>query len=428
MHVGHEHSRKSEIRNQGHGGVWMSKHIEQTPGTFQERMKKQKQIRILHVVSVMDRGGIETWLMHILRNIDRSRFAMDFLTQTTKSGQFDDEIRDLGSRILPCLYPHRPWLYASGMRNVLANNSPYRVIHSHVHHYSGFILRLASRAGIPVRIAHSHSETSAVDASASWSRKCYLGLSRQWISRFASYKLAASKKAALSLFGPQHSQNAWRILPCGVELGPFGLASDRRAVREELGIPESTMVIGHVGRFVDLKNHEFLVRIAAEIVTRNANTHFLLVGDGPLRTRIEQQVAHLNLAKHFSFLGVRSDVPRLMSGGMDAFLFPSRNEGLGLVLVEAQAAGLPCFYSNCVPEEADIVHPLVHRVSLDQSATVWANLLLNILGSRETPMDKRAALEIVQESAFNIKTSLRGLEDIYEEDHNNRCIDCSHLI
>src|SRR3954453_21935810 len=132
-------------------------HAAQRMPRRQSVTSQEQPIRILHVVGAMNRGGVETWLMHVLRHIDRHRFVMDFLTQSTNPGQFDEEIRDLGSRVLYCLNPHRPWLYAAGMRRVLAANQPYQIIHSHLHHYSGFVLRLAKRAGVPGRIAHSHN-------------------------------------------------------------------------------------------------------------------------------------------------------------------------------------------------------------------------------------------------------------------------------
>ncbi len=378
-----------------------------------EHTQSEEPIRILHVVGVMDRGGVETWLMHVLRHIDRSRFRLDFLTQTTKRGQFDEEIRDLGSQILPCLHPTRPWVYASGMRKVLAANRPYGIIHSHVHHYSGFTLRLASRAGVPVRIAHSHNDTSANDAAASLARKAYLRGTKHWISRFATCKLAASRKAGLSLFGPQTDRNGWRILPYGAELAPFQLPVNRKALRTELGLPHDALVVGHVGRFVEQKNHQFLVKIAAEAVARHPKIHFLLIGDGPLRPQVEQQVKQWDLTKHFTFLGVRGDVPRLMLGGMDTFLFPSLHEGLGLVLIEAQAAGLPCIYSHCVPEEADVIPSLVRRISLEQGATAWTAGLLRALETKESALHQQTAFRMIQQSAFNIETALRGLQEVY---------------
>jgi glycosyltransferase involved in cell wall biosynthesis len=373
-------------------------------------VSSQNRISVSHVVGVMDRGGVETWLMHILRRIDQTAFAFTFLTQTTQPGVFDEEIRDLGSKVMSCLYPSRPWSYGRTLRQILAGER-CDIIHSHVHHYSGFVLRVARSSGVKGRIAHSHLDSSFTDAQASLSRTGYLKLMERWIARNSSCKLAASEQAGLSLFGKANSRNRWQIMPYGADLEPFAVPVDRVAVRKQLGLPEGAFVIGNVGRLAEQKNHAFLVQIAAELVARNPRAHLLLAGDGPLRPAIEQQAAAAGLSRHITFLGVRPDVPRLMLGAMDAFLFPSLYEGLGLALVEAQAAGLPCFYSDCIPKEADIVAPLVHRLSLAQPASEWTSKILQVEGRR--PVEQAIALAQVRGSLFHIDGALRQLERVY---------------
>lgn len=148
-------------------------------------MHSERPIRILHIVGGMNRGGVETWLMHVLRHIDRDRFQMDFLVHTTKPCDFDDEIRALGSQVIPCLHPSRPFVYARNLRRLLREHGPYDVVHSHVHHYSGWTLRIAHQAGVPVRVAHSHSDTFSVQAAAGLVRRGYLRLMRTLIHRHA---------------------------------------------------------------------------------------------------------------------------------------------------------------------------------------------------------------------------------------------------
>lgn len=373
-------------------------------------MRQTKKLSILHVTSIMDRGGVETWLMHILRRIDRRVFAMDFLTQTTKAGHFDDEIRDLGSRVIPCLYPSRPWAYSANMKRCLQAAGPYDIVHSHLQHYNGFVMRLASAYGVPVRIAHSHNDTSAIDADASLVRKGYLRLSKRWIARFATCKVAASQQAGLSLFDTPGIRNQWSILQYGADLKPFMAPVDRASIRAELGIPIDAFVIGHVGRFAEQKNHQFFVRVAAEIASRDESAHFVLVGDGPLRRSIESQIAQSQLSHRFSLLGVRPDVPRILKA-MDAFLFPSLHEGCPLALSEAQAAGLPCFFSDVIAEETDFVPSLVHRLSLGQPSSQWSDAVLS--RSRYPGISRAEALKIIEKSAFNIEVALRGIEEVY---------------
>src|SRR5262245_22629351 len=133
-------------------------------------------LRILHVVGAMNHAGIETWLMHVLRNIDRDRFRLDFLTHSLKPGAYDEEIRSLGSALHPCLSPSRPSSYARNFRRVLRESGPYDIVHSHVHHFTGYVMWLSRKAGVPVRVAHSHSDTARKDAASSFLRRSYLGL------------------------------------------------------------------------------------------------------------------------------------------------------------------------------------------------------------------------------------------------------------
>lgn len=376
-------------------------------------MKKAKKwpMRILHVVGGMNRGGVETWLMHVLRNIDRERFRMDFLVHTSERCSYDDEISRLGSRIIPCLHPHRPWLYAKNFKRIMTEHGPYDVVHSHVHHFSGYVLRLAHRAHVPVNIAHSHNDTSNKQVKADFLRRMYLTLMRRWIWRYATMGLAVSRKAAVAFFGSAWQKNPrFRLLFCGIDLAPF-LEVDRVTIRRELGIPEGTFVLGHVGRFEEQKNHDFLVEIAAEVAKREPKMCLLLIGDGPLKSDIKKKVSCIQLSDKVLFLGLRSDVPRLMLGAMDVFVLPSYYEGLPIVGLEVQAAGLPLVISDDIAEELDIIKPLVRRVALSKPASYWADFILELKGA--PPVSQREATKIIADSQFNIHNSIRMLEDIY---------------
>lgn len=376
-------------------------------------------IRILHVVGGMNRGGIETWLMHILRHIDRDRFHMDFLVHTAEPCAYDDEVYAIGSKIIPCLNPSKPWLYASNFKRILREYGPYDIVHSHVHHFSGYVLWLAKQAGIPVRIAHSHNDTSAVEAKAVWHRRLYLALTKNWMARYATMGLGCSHKAVANLFGSDwQSDPRWRVLYYGINLTPFQKQVDSGSLHVELGIPTDAFVIGHVGRFAEQKNHVFLLEIAAEVAKREPKMRLLLLGEGSLRSDIEQKVLQVGLSDRVIFAGIRPDVPEIMGSIIDIFLFPSLHEGLGLVLIEAQAAGLPCIFSSVVPDEADVVKPLVRRLSLSQPASEWAEGVLTQRDAGST-ITKSDALALVETSPFNIETSVKQLESIYQAQFNS---------
>lgn len=377
-------------------------------------------IRILHIVGGMNRGGIETWLMHMLRNIDSKRFHMDFMVHTREQCAYDEEITSLGSRILPCMHPSSPWTYARNFRQVLHGFGPYHIVHSHVHHYSGYVLCVASRAGVPVRIAHSHNDTATIEAASGLLRSFYRSLMGWCIQRYGTIGLACSNKAATALFGPFDGQGwPWMTFPYAIDLTPFAVWTDPSGVRAELGIPDDALVLGHVGRFDHQKNHMFMVDIARELVKRTPNMVLLLVGDGPLRSVIEERVAEAGLTERVVMTGVRSDVPRLMSA-MDVFVFPSLFEGLGLVLVEAQAAGLPCVVADVIPEEADVVEDLIIRRPLRQPASAWAEAILSATQVSQC-ISPRLALERVRASSFNVYYSARRVEEFYNAVYGQVC-------
>jgi glycosyltransferase involved in cell wall biosynthesis len=383
--------------------------------TTPPQTRSTKPIRILHVVGGMDRGGAETWLMHILRNIDRDRFQMDFLAPADRHYDYTDELLALGSQIFSCqIEPARPWLYGANFKQVLSQRAPYDIIHVHIHLFSGYVLHLARQVGIKTRIIHSHIDTSSIESTASWQRQIYNNLMKWWISKDSTVGLATSRMAAADLLGAAWENDPrWRTLYCGIDLAPFHYPVVSADVRAEFGIPPAALVIGHIGRFESQKNHHFLIEIAAQVAKREPNMRLLLMGAGSLLPEIQAKVTQMGLAEQVIFGGIRTDIPRLMKGVMDVFLFPSLYEGLGLVLVEAQAAGLPCIFADIVPEEADLVPPLIQRISLTKSASDWADAVLATRAHLH-PIAQSDALEIVSQSAFNIEVSVKELTAFYE--------------
>ena len=379
-------------------------------------------IRILHIVGVLRRGGIETWLMHVLRNLNREQIQVDFLVQIATPGDYDAEVESLGCRIWKCpLDWTAPFHYVRQYKEILRQGS-YHIVHSHVHFFSGVTLRIAQQMKVPVRIAHSHVDTSPVSSQAGWLRRQYLELMQHWIDHYATVGLAASREAARELFGSNWAQDKrWQLLYYGVDLTPFQTPpQNAAAVRRSLGIPEDAFVLGHVGRFEHQKNHKFLLEIAAEVFKRDPKTYLLMIGDGPLRPEIEALAAQSLFKDRILFAGLRSDVPRLMGTVMDIFLLPSFYEGLPLVGIEAQAAGLRMVLSDSITPELDAVPMLIDRVSLQQPASVWAEtILLGRSHSSLTPIENpikspiNIGLVELQSSAFNITHSAMQLESVY---------------
>jgi glycosyltransferase involved in cell wall biosynthesis len=369
-------------------------------------------MRILHVFSGLNHGGAETWFMHMLRRLDPAQFKIDVLVRSTQPGAYADEVNELGGRVVSCFVHRRFWQYERDFRQIVARYGPYDAVHSHIRHFSGYVLCLARRAGISARIVHVHSDNTSEYATANAARRLYLNLSRRWIKQCATAGLFTSRQAAAGMFGPAWEQDPrWRVLYCGIDLEPFAASVDRAAVRAELGLPPDALVLGHVGRFVEEKNHTFLIDIMGELTRREPRAHLLLVGDGPLLPKIQAQAAAAGLAERVTFVGARSDVARLMRGAMDGCVFPSLREGLGLVLVEAQAAGLPSLCSDVIPDEAIVTGALVWRKALHQPPAAWAEALL--AQQAQPRLDSAATLAQVRQSPFAVEQSLDALVRCY---------------
>jgi glycosyltransferase involved in cell wall biosynthesis len=279
--------------------------------------------------------------------------------------------------------------------------------------WDGVAMVLAAKAKVPIRIVHSHNDISRY-LSENIFKRLYFKASISVGKKNSTSGLACSELAGASYFGRHWKQDRrWSLLLCGEDLSAFQHSIDRRAVRYELGFHGDVFVVGHVGSFrSEQKNHSFIIRIFADIARVDKRARLLFVGDGSLRPRIEKEVRKMGLADLVVFAGSRDDVPRLLVGAMDLFLFPSRFEGLGLVLVEAQAAGLPSVCSDVIPEEADLGTGLVKKVSLDRSPSEWVQ---EIIAHRNfcSRISREAAFETVERSRFNLKRSMNELQDIY---------------
>jgi glycosyltransferase involved in cell wall biosynthesis len=371
-------------------------------------------VRVLHVLGSMNRGGVETWLMHVLRRVDPAKVRMDFLVHSDREAAYDAEAKALGARIFSCSHHRNPLAYARRFRAIVKQFGPYDVVHSHVHHHSALALSLATRFGIPVRIAHSHNDTSIVEATAGLARKAYLASAKSLIRRNCTIGLAASMPAAADLFGPNWKNDArYRILHCGIDLRPFRQPIDRDSARAEFGFSPNDIVFAHVGRFDHQKNHDFLIELAAEVAKTEPRARFLLVGDGPLRSEIEQKVRVLGIADRVVFAGLRADVPRLLTGIADRFLFPSLHEGLPLALIEAQAANLPAVVSDATASGELPIQTLIRRVPLERPAKLWAEIALQHCGQFS------GALGEMERSTFNIASSVQELLGAYRA-HSSR--------
>jgi glycosyltransferase involved in cell wall biosynthesis len=365
--------------------------------------------RVLHVVGGMNRNGIETWLMRVTRTVDRRDFTFDFLLHDADETAYERELTQLGCRVLRVPVPKRSVLYSRALEQCLRRER-CDILHSHEHHTTGTILRAAARAGLTVRIAHSHNDSRPADARASLARRAFNAVNRRWLDRYAHAGFAASPHAASALYGESwHADPRWRVLSYGIDMAAFRQRVNAADTRDRLAIPRGARVIGHVGRFEEQKNHRFFVEIASALVQRVPSAHFLLIGDGTLRQDIRGQIDRAGLTRRFTLLRNRADVPELMLGAMDAFLFPSLYEGLGIVLIEAQAAGLPCIMSSAVPPEADVFRAANARLDLAHPVNEWVDAVTTALAR-----GREFNINALESSPWSISRSTTALLTAYE--------------
>ena len=358
-------------------------------------------VRILHIVTYMGRGGLETMIMNYYRHIDRSMVQFDFLVHREFRADYDDEIEALGGRIfrIPKLVP---WSknYLRTLEAFFRNHPEYKIVHVHQDCLSSVILKVAKACCIPVRIAHSHSGSQ--DKNLKYLVKLFY---KQFISTYATHLFACGKEAGDWMFGGA----PFRVLNNAIDSNQYSYNEEQRInVRESLGIPKDAFVIGHIGRFNSVKNHAFLLDVFAKAKQQNENLKLLLVGDGDLRAKMEQKAEFLGITNHVIFTGIRSDIPDLLQA-MDCFVFPSFYEGLGIVAVEAQAAGLPCIVSDGVPTECDKTN-LVKHIPLSAGVVQWADEIL-----KTHTISRRDTREEIIQAGYDITANAEWLQNFYLE-------------
>ncbi len=367
-------------------------------------------IKILHSVGHLLRGGIETWLYQMVTRLEPERFQHDVLVRTADEEAFTQLFRNADVGVVPCLNYKNPARYAINFKRVIDERGPYDILHIHGSNFNGLLsLLLARPLGIKFCIAHSHNDVRPLLKHRGRLYGRYSDAVRLCMKRLPDLGLAASVLAAESMFGSDwRHYNKYQLLYYGIDFTPFAQPVNQ-SLRHDLGIPTCAFVIGHVGRFHEQKNHEFLVEVADRLVHQTPDAHFLLIGDGDLRPEITREVEARGMNARFTYVADTLSVPALMTSAMDAFVFPSKYEGLGLVAVEAQAAGLPCVISDRVPREAIVDEDLVKVLPLEDP-NAWAHALLSARASK-----RQCDLDALSQSRFNIDVCVEALSAVYSE-------------
>lgn len=367
-------------------------------------MNKKEPIRIAQIIGKWVGGGVEAVVMNYYRNIDHEKIQFDFICDSDSTNIPYDEIEKLGGKVILIPPYQKVFKYQKELRKVLRNGN-YKIIHSHINTLSVFPLYAAKKVGIPVRIAHSHSTTNKRE----WKKNMLKQVLRPFSKIYATDYMCCSELAGRWLFGDkEYDKGNVYLLNNAIDVDKFKYNEKvRKEKRKELNIQDDTLVIGHVGRFVEQKNHRFLIEIFDEIHKQNNNSILLLAGQGPLMEEMKEKVKKLNLEDNVIFLGQRSDINELYQM-FDVFLLPSLYEGLGMVLIEAQCAGLPSFASTEVPKIAK-VSDVLDFIDLTTPKEIWVDIILQSINNYK----RNNRLKDCQKFGYDINKEVKKLENKY---------------
>lgn len=373
--------------------------------------KRQEPIRVAQIMGKWLGGGVESVVMNYYRNIDRNKVQFDFICDDDSKYIPKDEIEGLGGKVILIPPYQKPFKYHKELKRVLKEGK-YKIVHSHINTLSVFSLWAAKAAGVPVRIAHSHSTTTN---KKEWKKNFMKQILRPFCKVFATDYFCCSEKAGRWQFGNRaYNQGKVYLLNNAIDVDKFKYNEMiRKQKRKELNIKDNQLVIGHIGRFVTVKNHMFLIDVFNEICKKRKNAILLLAGDGPLKEKIQNKVKELGLEKSVQFLGQRDDANELYQA-MDAFVLPSLYEGLPVVGVEAQAAGLPAFFSTAVTKETKVLDT-TQFIKLTESYKKWASRILKQL----TKYKRKDTSSIITTCNFNIIKETEKLENYYYKYQRN---------
>lgn len=362
----------------------------------------EEPIRVLHVVRYLEQGGIQNLLLNLYRKIDKSQIQFDFLV--SGKGFFDDEVKSLGGIIytIPYISDIGVNKYQKELEKFFKEHKEYKIVHCHLNQLSGVVLESAKKCNIPVRIAHAHTTKNTNNIIA----KIYKSYLQKKINPNATHLFSCSEEAARWMFGKRASEA--QIINNGIDAERFIYSEEKNnSIRKELGINEDTVVVGHIGRFSKVKNHEFLLQIFEEYNKINANSVLLLIGAGELLENIKNQAKELGINDKVKFLGNRMDVDYLYST-FNCYVFPSLYEGISLTLIEAQCSGCNIIASDTVDKATDITGTINFK-NLLETPKKWAEEIEN---TNFFQRNKKG--EQVKNTKYNINVGVKEITNFYE--------------
>ena len=367
-----------------------------------------EKIIIAHIMGKWNGGGVESVVMNYYRNIDRNKIQFHFLCDEDSTDIPYEEIEKLGGKVIVIPPYQKLFKYQKELYRIFKENN-YKIVHSHISTLSVFPLRIAKKAGVPIRIAHSHSTSNKKE----WKRNLIKNILRPFSKLYANQFFACSELSGRWLFGEKaFKNNSIKIINNAIDLEKFKFNKEKRdEIRKKLKIDENIILIGHIGRFVTQKNHEFLIDVFNEIIKKRKQENFdsklILIGQGNLKENIIEKIKYLGLQDYVIFTGQTTNVSDYYNA-MDIFVLPSLYEGLPVVGIEAQANGLLCEFSTDMTKETKVLNT-TKFISLKETPENWANTILEDYKN----FKRLDSFDEMTKKNFNIKEEAKKLEKYY---------------
>ncbi|WP_370676032.1 glycosyltransferase [Pleomorphomonas sp. PLEO] len=371
--------------------------------------------KVLHVVASMGYGGIQTWLIDLIKIANKRGVQMDILTYDAVEQPLAKVARDCGSNVYYVRSHRSIFSLLSALARVNRAGGGYKSIHAHNSFQNGLVMLIGLFLRVPVRISHSHN--APVMKEESLPRAAYNATMRCILPVFSTHLFAVSNVAGEVVYGKHWKKSKKSSLAyCGRDFEAYKYIPERAAsMREFLGLAPSAQIVGHVGRFHPQKNHAFLIDVFERVSMTVPEAYLVLVGGGDdqRQRELEDYVVHKGLSDRVKFLGARSDANILLQT-FDLFILPSLYEGLPLVVLEALSSGRKCLLSNSITHEVDAIPELVTRLELSDGIEAWAGEIVRLIES-DYPVTPAEAYDRITESGFSIEKSFETLNKTYSK-------------
>jgi glycosyltransferase EpsF len=375
-------------------------------------------MKVIQIVEYLDKGAVENWLVQVFLESQKQNRNIEwtFYCILGKPGRLDEAVKAAGGNIIyaPVTISSK-WHFLKHLRQTLRRGK-FDIIHSHHDYLSGFYLLATIEIKFEKRILHIHNTDKALPVKSVFIRKLLLPAFKKLSIRLSDIILGISKHTLETYVGKQMPlNNKFTVLYYGINLQHFEGGISRDQLRTGLDLPLGSKILLFVGRMNEQKNPVFVIDVLHEILKERDDVYALFVGEGDLLQNVINKAEIMGIRKNVRILGWQNNIAFIMKSA-DAFVFPrveDPKEGLGLVIVEAQAAGLPMVISQAIVDDAIIIEELAHIVKLDNNPAEWAKCVVDILDDPH-PLDRNLALDKMKDSKFEIKKATNALLELYE--------------